>query len=47
MKKTKHILINLTEEDYKRLQANADKEQRTLTNYTYLLIIKALERAKQ
>ena len=46
MKKNKHILLNLTQEEYNELQAKADQEKRTLTNYTYLLIIKALEGLK-
>ena len=47
MKKDKHILINLTEADYNQLKEQADKEQRTLTNYAYILLIKALKGAKQ
>ena len=47
MKKIKHILVNLTEADYNQLQEQAKKENRTLTNYTYLLIVKGLEGLKK
>ena len=47
MKKDKHIMLNVTEQDYNELQAQADKEKRTLTNYTYLLITRALKEQKQ
>ena len=47
MKKDKHITVNINDVEYNKIKTLADKEQRTLTNYTYLLIIKGLERVKE
>ena len=47
MKKTKHITINLDEIQYKQLLNASTKENRTLTNYCYLLLIKAAKDVKQ
>lgn len=44
MKKDKHILINITDDDYNIIKVNAEKERRTITNYLYILIIDLLRR---
>ena len=47
MKKTKHFTVNLTETQAEQLTKEATKEQRTPTNYLYLVISKHLEELKQ
>ena len=43
MKKTKHVLINLTEREYETIIQNANKENRNITNYCYLLIVEGIK----
>lgn len=41
-KKNKHILINLKPTEYKKLENQARKEKRTITNTAYLILTKDL-----
>lgn len=45
--KDKHVLINMTAEEYDRLKNEATASDRTITNYLYLIIRKHLEGVKQ
>lgn len=45
--KDKHITLNLNEEQYNALKDRAEKENRTITNYAYLLLIKALKETEE
>lgn len=42
--KSKHILINITEDQYNALLLMADKEKRNITNMAYLLLVDAIEK---
>lgn len=42
--KSKHILINITEDQYNALMLIANKTSRTITNVSYLLLIESLEK---
>ena len=42
MKRNKHILINLTEEQYNMLLFVANKENRKISDAAYLIIIESL-----
>lgn len=44
MKKNRHILINITDDDYNIIKVNAERERRTLTNYLYILIIDSIRK---
>lgn len=46
MKKIKHFTVNLTETQAEQVTKQATKEQRTTTNYLYLIICKHLEGLK-
>lgn len=46
MKKIKHFTVNLTESQAEQVTKQATKEQRTTTNYLYLIISKHLEGLK-
>ena len=46
MKKDRHILINLTDGEYKSIQEQANQQERTITNYCYLVIKKHLQERK-
>lgn len=46
MKKIKHFTVNLTETQAEQITKEATKEQRTTTNYLYLIISKHLEGLK-
>lgn len=45
MKKTKRIMLYVTEEEYNKIKVLADTENRSLNNYIVTLIDKALEEA--
>lgn len=45
MKKTKRIMLYITDEQYDKLKAAADKESRSLNNFITMLIEKYLEEA--
>lgn len=47
MKKNKHILININEDQYNILKELASKDNRSITNYCYLIINKYLEELKK
>ena len=47
MKKNKHFTVNLTESQAEQIESQATKEQRTPTNYIYLVISKHLEEVKR
>ena len=42
--KSKHILINITEDQYNALLLMANKEKRNITNMSYLLLVDAIEK---
>lgn len=44
MKRNKHILINLTEDQYNALLLMSSKEKRNITNMSYLLLVDAIEK---
>ena len=44
MNKTKHILINLTIDEYNAIKLIAEKTQRSITNVAYLLLNEKLEK---
>ena len=43
MKKTKHITINLTENEYKQFELLAHKNRRKLSEYIALILLDATE----
>jgi predicted HicB family RNase H-like nuclease len=45
VKKSKRIMLYVTDEEYEKLKALADKENRSLNNYIVTLIDKALDKA--
>ena len=45
--KDKHITLTLNEEQYNALKDKAEKENRTITNYAYLLLIRALKETEE
>lgn len=42
MKKEKHVTINFNEEQYKKIEALAEQDERTISNYCYIIIKKHL-----
>lgn len=45
--KNKHVLVNMTAEEYDRLKSEATANDRTITNYLYLIIKKHLQGAEK
>lgn len=44
MKKDKHILINVNEDQFSKLEQAAKEQERTITNLCYLIIKKEVEK---
>lgn len=44
MKKNKHILLNITEDQYNALVLMAEKNKRNITNMAYILLDDAIEK---
>ena len=44
MKKTKHILLNITEDQYNALVLMAAKNKRNITNMAFILLDDAIEK---
>ena len=45
MKKNKHILLNITEDQYNALVLMATKNKRNITNMAYILLDAAIEKS--